>query len=106
VTLGPEVRALLAAASRVADHPRHHVLHTGHVLVALLTARGKLPDLARRLSGWDDRQPEGARELVDETQDNYQHVELPRVRYLTGRRWPTCAVELSGSAEPSTVVNP
>ncbi len=105
VSLSPEVRSLLASASQVADHARHHVLHTEHLLVAMLAAEGQLAGVARRLSGWDGRQPEVVKELVGETQDSFQQVELPIVHFLSNAAveevYGTCAVEVPETEDDS-----
>lgn len=83
IELGHNAVELIRAAASIARMARHRVVHPEHLLVALLSDSSRSSKVARLLSGLDGRVPEVVRELVDDTQENLQHVELPEVERLS-----------------------
>jgi hypothetical protein len=85
VDLADDATAMLRAAAGIAGAARHRVLHDEHLFAAALATNTPAAAALRLLFGWDGRQPEVVKELISETQDNFQHVEQPQITYLTAR---------------------
>ncbi|WP_412517037.1 CHAT domain-containing protein [Actinomadura madurae] len=83
VDVGSDVLDLLSAAAGTAADARHRVICIEHLLVAALASRGAAAAVARAVTGWDGRQPEVVRELIDESQSPYLRTGRPETSALS-----------------------
>ncbi|MCP9984148.1 hypothetical protein [Actinomadura madurae] len=83
IDVGSDVLDLLSAAAGTAADARHRVICVEHLLVAALASRGAAAAVARAVTGWDGRQPEVVRELIDESQSPYLRTGRPETSALS-----------------------
>ncbi|CAM5703472.1 hypothetical protein [Streptomyces canus] len=83
-----QVSSLLKAAEAIAQAARHRIVNVEHVFAAFLGSKGLPGSVARKIFGWDGRQPEVVKEIIGDTQDGYQHTGLHEFTHLSAEAIP------------------